>query len=197
MKTSENININTKKKFVLSTMLLVLLLLLVTIGYAYLSTTLSINGASQISNASWDVHFEDVEVASGSVVAPDPYIDNDGTVVNYNVTLLQPGEYFEFTVDVVNAGSVDAMIDTITSTLNNSNITTLPTYLNYTVTYENGTPIQTKQELKANTTQVFKVRIEYKKDISAADMPTTEQNLSLSFNVSYVQADETAVHVNG
>ncbi len=116
---------NTKKKYFLSTMLLVLLLLLVTIGYAYLSTTLSINGSSKINDASWDIHFENVQVTEGSVTANNPVI-NPNTTVTYNVTLSKPGDFFEFTVDVKNDGSIDAMIDTVLSTLNNTEIQTLP-----------------------------------------------------------------------
>ena len=53
---------NTKKKYFLSTMLLVLIIILLSIGYAYLSTTLNINGSSSINNATWNIHFENVQV---------------------------------------------------------------------------------------------------------------------------------------
>ena len=109
------------------------LVFLITIGYAFLSTTLTINGASTINEVTWDVHFENVVVKTGSVTAETPVIDTNKTTVTYGVTLSNPGDYYEFTVDVKNDGSVDAMIDTITSKLNNTIITTLPNYLNYNV----------------------------------------------------------------
>ena len=191
-----NTSINTRKKYFLSTILLVLLLLLVTIGYAYLSTTLSINGTSKIQDASWDIHFENVKVTTGSVSAPAPVIDTAKTTVTYNVTLSKPGDFYEFTIDAKNAGTIDAMIDTVTSTLNNSTVTTLPSYLNYSVTYLDGSEILYKHELKQKDSVTYKVRVEFKKDITASDLPTTEQNLSLSFNVTYIQADETAIPKN-
>ena len=41
---------------------------------------------------------------------------NDTTEVTYEVTLAKPGDFYEFTVDAVNAGTVDAIIDEVRST---------------------------------------------------------------------------------
>jgi hypothetical protein len=87
------------------------------------------------------------------------------------------------------------MIETISSKLNGTEITTLPNYLNYSVTYSEGAKIQANQELKAGTTETYRVRVEYKKDISSTDLPGTEQTLNLSFSVIYKQADENAKSV--
>ena len=99
------------------------IVLFLTVGYALLSANLSINGTSIINNSNWDIHLENVQVTSGSVAADEPEIDSDGVTVTYDVTLSKPGDFYEFTVDAVNGGSIDAMIDTIVSTLNNTNIT--------------------------------------------------------------------------
>ena len=58
---------------------------------------LNILGVSEILNPTWDIHFENVSVKSGSVTAPTPTIDTDQTTVSYSVTLNTPGDYFEFT----------------------------------------------------------------------------------------------------
>ena len=47
--------------------IIILLILSMGIGYAYLTTTLSIDGISDIDSASWDVHWANVQVKSGSV----------------------------------------------------------------------------------------------------------------------------------
>ena len=114
--------------------LLIILVLGLGIGYAYINSDLKINGTAQVKSANWDVHWANIAITNGSVNASSPTISNQ-TTVNYSVVLNAPGDYYEFTVDAVNAGSIDAMIDTITSKLNGATITTLPAYLNYTVTY--------------------------------------------------------------
>ena len=164
-----------------------------------LQSNLNITGTTGINNATWDIHWNNVQVTTGSVtgtnVTTPATIDNLKTTVNYNITLSKPGDYYEFTVDAVNSGTIDGMIDTISSKLNNVEITTLPNYLNYSVTYSDGAELQANQELKTGTTETYKVRVEYKKDISSTDLPGTEQTLNLSFTVTYKQADEDAVPV--
>ncbi len=179
--------------------LLLLLILFISVGYAILQSNLNITGTTGINNAKWDIHWNNVQVTTGSVtgtnVTTPATIDTNKTTVNYNITLSKPGDYYEFTVDAVNSGTIDGMIDTISSKLNNVEITTLPNYLNYSVTYSDGAELQANQELKAGTTETYKVRIEYKKDISVSDLPGAEQTLNLSFSVTYKQADEDAIPV--
>ena len=183
-----------RKKNTISIMLLLLLICL-GIGYAYLTTTLSINGTSNITAANWDVHWANIQVKTGSVNASTPTISNQ-TTVSYSVILNTPGDYYEFTVDAVNGGSIDAMIDTIDSKLNGVTITTLPDYLNYTVTYSDGGALQSNHQLLANTIETYKVRIEYRTDIESNQLPTTNQTLNLQFTATYSQANENAQEVD-
>ena len=48
-------------------MFLIILLLAITIGFAMLNTDLSIIGVTGIVKNNWDIHFENVEVVTGSV----------------------------------------------------------------------------------------------------------------------------------
>ena len=174
--------------------LLFILILGLGIGYAYINSDLNINGTAQVNSANWDVHWANIQVTNGSVGASSPTISNQ-TTVNYNITLNTPGDYYEFTVDAVNGGSIDAMIDTIDSKLNGATITTLPAYLKYTVTYSDGVPLEANHQLLHNTTETYKVRIEYRTDIELNQLPTTNQNLTLQFTVTYRQATDDAVVV--
>ena len=168
--------------------LLILLIVGLGIGYAYINSDLSINGTAQVNSANWDVHWANIQVKSGSVsgtnVVTEPTISNQ-TTVNYSIILSQPGDYYEFTVDAVNGGVIDAMIDTIDSKLNGATITTLPAYLNYTVTYSDGVELEPNHELLANSTEKYKVRVEYRTDINANQLPAPNQTLSLQFTVTY------------
>ena len=175
--------------------LLFILILGLGLGYAYINSDLNINGTAQVNSANWDVHWANIQVKTGSVSADSPTISNQ-TTVNYSVVLNTPGDYYEFTVDAVNGGSIDAMIDTIDSKLNGSTITTLPDYLNYTVTYYDGVVLEPNHQLLHNTTEKYKVRIEYRTDIEVNQLPATNQTLSLQFTVTYRQATDDAVAVD-
>ncbi len=157
------------------------------IGYAFLNTSLSINGTTDVDANTWNVYWDNVVVTSGSVEANTPTIDTNKTSVSFNVHLSKPGDFYEFTVDAKNDGSIDAMIDEITKTTN------IPTYINYMVIYSDGIEIIENQLLTANTKEVYKVRVEYRTDINPSDLPSTPQSISLSFGVTYVQADSNAI----
>ena len=173
-----------KKKYILFS-----IILLISIGFAYLSTNLNITGSSLIKGNTWDVHFENVQVTSGSVQANTPTITNNAHQVNYTVTLDMPGDYFEFTVDAVNDGTIDAMVDTVSNTgLTADQLK----YLDYTVKLTNDEPLNHGYILLKETTKTYKVRLEYKLDISEDDLPSSDQTISLTFTVNYIQTDESA-----
>ena len=174
--------------------ILILLVVCLSLGYAYINSDLNINGTAQVKHANWDIHWANIQVTNGSVSASTPTISNQ-TTVNYSVVLNLPGDYYEFTVDAVNGGNIDAMIDTIDSKLNGATITALPDYLNYTVSYFDGMPLQANQLLAANSTEKYKIRIEYRTDIELNQIPATNQDLTLQFTVTYRQATDAAVAV--
>ena len=176
--------------------ILILLVVALGIGYSYLNTNLNINGTANINSANWNVYWNNVQVKSGSVDATTPAIDTDKTTVTFNVTLTKPGDYYEFTVDAVNAGTLDAMIDTMDSKLNGVTIEELPAYLDYGVTYADDTTIDVDQLLLHDSTETYKVRIAYADYIEASDLPSTNQSLSLELSVTYKQADDNAQPVN-
>ena len=175
--------------------ILILLILGLGIGYSYLNTDLAINGTANINSANWNVYWNNVQVTDGSVEAATPTISNK-TTVNFNVTLAEPGDYYEFTVDAVNAGTLDAMIDTMDSKLNGVTIEELPAYLDYGVTYADDTTIDVDQVLLHDSTETYKIRIAYADYIEATDLPDTNQSLSLEFSVTYKQADDNAQPVD-
>ena len=173
---------------------ILLILLGLGIGYAFLTTNLSINGIADVDSNTWDIYWDNVQVMNGSVEAELPEIDTDKTSVSFGVHLSKPGDFYEFTVDAKNDGSIDAMIDVVTKSPVNR-IAVLPEYLNYTVTYDDGIEVAENQLLKANSKETYKIRVEYRTDINPKDLPDTADSFSLTFGVSYVQADSSAQKV--
>ena len=154
-----------KKKNSSFVVIALLLIVTISIGYAALSTTLNINGTSTVTKAP--------TITEGKT-----------TEVTYNVALNQPGSVYEFTVDVVNGGTIAAKTSAIPTLGGN----TQPTIFNYTVTWSDGSPITANTALAAGDKKTVKVRIEYKKDITAAQLPSADTALSLTCSIPYVQA---------
>ena len=186
---------NRKKTIRIS---ILILILLIGIGYAALKTTLKVDGTVNIDKATWDVHFENVEITEGSVTAnPAPTSNNvDTTEINYTINFTKPGDFFEFTVDMVNKGTIDAMVNSVTNKAYNVTGTTeieTPTYLINAVNYDDDIEIAPNHLLEAGESEKIKVRIEFKKDISVSDLPSSgDTSIVFKFKGDYKQADENS-----
>ncbi len=180
-----------KKKKVLSILVLLLLVLGISIGYAVLSQTLTINGTSSIGGSTWNVHFENVQVSAGSVsganVTTAPTATGTETVsLTYNVTLNQPGDFYEFTVDVKNGGSINAKLNaapTITGPTGAQDV-----YTNTSFTDTNGNAVTASETLAAGAKKTYKVRVEFDSNISASQLPSTAQSITFNVSMPWVQA---------
>ena len=156
------------------------------IAYAALSATLNIQGNAEVVASTWDIHLDNVQLNNKSVTGTAPTITG-GTTATFSTILNIPGDFYEFTIDVVNDGSIDAMIDSVikepTLTTNQAK------YLNYIIEYQNGKSINSKQLVSKNSFVRLKVRVEFRKDIIASDLPTSNETLNLAFTVNYIQSD--------
>lgn len=187
---------------------LLVLLLLISVGYAAIATTLKINGTATVKSSKWDVYWEptSVSVTQGSVTATGDdaaHVTNNTTKdeVAFNVALDEPGDFYEFTVDATNNGSLDAVIaengvvkKVYTDAEHTQELSNLPEYLEYEVVYaENDGTIAPGQTLakKSNNTptiKTYKVRVKYRDDIDKSVLnESTNQTLYFVFNVNYVQ----------
>ena len=176
-----------RKKFV-GIIVLLLMICAVTVGYSYLSENLNINGTSRINVSSWSVHFGTITPTAGSVTPTTaPAVDANGDI-NFSVVLNNPGEFYEFTVDVVNDGTINAAMSNLPVLTGVS--AEQDVYTNFTYTHSDGTAIATaaNEGLNAGTTKTYKVRVEYDADVEADDLPTTAQNMNLKVALDYEQA---------
>ena len=196
------------RKFLLIVFCLVFVgVLSLTIAYATLSATLSINGGADVVAATWDVHFEngvivnklsndslyDYEVSNMAVWECVPQAGIDCITKNSNLkidfstsSILVPGDFRSFTVDVVNAGSIDAKLDSfILNGLNSEQ----EQYLNYYVKYDDGTEVKVGDILSVGSRKKLLIVIEFDKDVIEEHLPTTDQTISLSYIMNYVQGD--------
>ena len=165
-------------------LLIFFLCLLISIGYGAISSNLKIRGKLTTSNAAFDIAFQNLQVKDGSVSANTPVNINTKTGVTANFMLNYPGDYYEFTLDVKNNGSIDGMIKNIVKIPDtNDNIKCEITYGD-----DANTPINNKDKLAVGETFPIKVRI-----INRAG---GVEQVNLIFSLEYTKADSTATNVN-
>ncbi len=172
-----------------SIFLVVSLILFISIGFSVLSSNISINGSFSFLNNTWDIYFDNLEVSPGSVAAIESakIMEEDNETINYEIKFTKPGDYYEFNVDIVNDGTIDAMISNITkSPLNEEQ----QKYLDYVVSYENGDSILENDIVRANGSVRIKIIVSFKTDISAQDLPVNGDCLNLSLSTDAIVVNE-------
>jgi hypothetical protein len=168
---------------------LILSIFLIGIGYAFLSSTLTINGIGAFSKNSWIIYFDDIRPAEGSVeTASQPAIitNPEKTNIQFDVDLNTPGDFYEFDVYIKNDGTIDAMIDeVIMPELTEEQ----KKYMKFSYTYVDGTKIKKCDELKAQNFRDTRLRVEYLEDADLDIMP--EEGLThFDVTITYVQESE-------
>ena len=187
-----NFNIKDRKTLTLGLCLILVCVFTLTIAYSALTAVLTINGNARVSAANWDIYLNNPRVTNGSATTNPPEIKTSSTL-EFETTLNMPGDFYEFVVDVVNAGDIDAMIENVVKTPDLTE--EQARFLKYEVSYQNGEAITTKQLLAKDTTMPIKVRIEYRKDLNNTDLPTNQIVLDLTLTLEYIQSDGTGSSV--
>ena len=140
------------------------------------------------SDIDWIIEFDNIKEVSGSVTPISPAtIDSTKLNINFDILLKTPGEYYSFTADIVNSGSVDAKIYQIVET----GLTARQRkFLKFEVKYADGTEIKPNDTLLHGEKKKIKVTVKFKDDdITAADLPTTRQVLNLSYKITYIEKE--------
>ena len=190
-------------------LILIILLFGLSIGYAYVYGDFKVNGIAGVNKQGWEVYWDNAQVVQGSISQTAPTIvagtnNTANTKVSFQVDLTNPGQYYEFTVDAVNNGTIDAMITNIEKTVNdidvNSEQCPLPAYVSYIVTYADGTEIEENQLLakKTNdtaTTQKYKVKVEFLSNVDSSSLGSEVLTLNFKFGITYGQATSSATPV--
>lgn len=156
---------------------LLIVLLVIVVGYALVSTTLKINGNLLIRNNTWNIHWvsNSVNVTSGSATATTPANVVDASNVEFAVNLNKPGEYYEFTVDAKNDGTVAGLLEIAEIKAYEQDGETeidaedVPGYITKEISRANGESLD-NFILKSGLKEKFKVRIEYTMDIDEDEL---------------------------
>ena len=166
-------------------------ILFMSVGFATYASQLTINGTTTVRANKWSVHYVDSSYAetTGSKVATKTITNTDFT---FSVTLEEPGDFYEASLNVINDGTFDATLNSITlSTLTAAEAK----FLKYTVTYDGTAYDATRTGLNSSlpfatgsNTKAVKVRVEYIQPESSADLPQENVDVTLTASLDYAQA---------
>ena len=170
--------VNMRKKFN-KKILIIFLVLLISIGFAYLSTTLNLNGTVGFNSNTFDIHFDNIELVSEDVEYTTLEVDSqDNTKVNASINFKEPSEIFEYTVDIVNGGGIDAIFDSITNNISS----TIEDYITIDIKYFDGSTINQNDLLRMGQSVKIRVKVIYNYDIDELPSPTST---NITTTVSY------------
>ena len=209
----------TRKIKIISLCALLVAVLGLTVAFASLSQTLTIKGSAAVNAASWDIHFEktsgkETEV-KGAATFTEPTLSGT-TIENFSATLTKPGDSVTYYFDIVNKGTIDAVVSSydfplaIRECVNNNNAYSYcmnfdfnsdnyingADYMTYQTMFISGlrdadtdNGIGAKDVIKAGETKHMKLFFEYKD--TATELP--KNNLTLTsknpITITYEQKD--------
>lgn len=191
-----------RKSFIQNVTIIVLAVAIIamSVGYATFSTPLQIKGTTVVEGNSWNIKFNNVQKLDTTTVADTAITGptlTDTTNLTFGVNLALNTKY-EFTVDVVNEGTIPAELDTFTLTGNKGSDVVLDAstglsfannYLTFKVTYADGTALKAGDTLAKGETKTLKIAAEYKQPTSADQLPSTNESYVFTLDLNYVQAD--------
>ncbi len=182
--------------------LVVVVLLIViaglTVAFAALSSSLNINGTAYLDAAKWGIKFENlsepVSVGTATTTGTAKIEETKSAeITGINVGLSTPGDKVTYTVDLVNKGTINAKIDNIEKTQLTSE---QQRYLTFKVTDKDGYEIKQGDILSKGERKNLIITIEFIKDLTKEDLPTSTNTISLSYKLNFVQTDEKVTSVS-
>lgn len=181
---------------------IVAIVAVVGVGYAAFSSNLTINGKGTVKASSWKIKFANLSDANPTGKAQEitkPTISNNDTHIgDYAVTLKAPGDMVYYVFDVVNEGTFDAEISSITigtpeCTGNGANAdqdkTNVCNNLSYKLTYiDDNTDVAQGDTLAAGASATMKLALQYSSSVTAEQLPTNDVAISnLGVTIIYSQ----------
>ena len=188
-----------KVLYVFVALALVLSVVGISVGFAAMSTQLTINGTAEVTPATWKIKFENVTnitPTGGASVTTAPAVSSDTHIGNYAVALTMPGDQITYDFDVTNAGDIDAELTTYTfatptvtgtGATATDDATLVTNNLVYTLTYKDGTAISVGDKLAKGATKTLTMTIGY--SATAEAIPTNKVNIT-GMDVTFVYSQD-------
>ena len=160
-----------------------ILILFISIGFAALTANLSINSGITFLPQSFNIYFANISVNQNSVNKNNPTLSSSKKNITFTTSINEPGDFYEFSFDVVNDGTMDAAISEI---VKSSLTETQEKYLDYSARYYGERKIKVDDILHAGYKERIVVRVEYKYDV---DEVVSLGNITFNFGLNYIKRD--------
>ena len=161
--------IHILKGLFILTLIFILSLLLVTFVYRILHEDVD-------TSYIWNINLTNIKEKEGSTKAKLATKDNN---ISLDLVLKEENEFYEFTFDIENKGTLDAKLEEYDLKIENpKNI------LTYKINYLNGKEINKGDILNNDSTQTIKVRIDYPQQEAKI---YEELNIKISLTLKYIE----------
>lgn len=114
-----------------------------------------INNEKMDTTYMWNIKLTNLHVKEGS---KEGIISLDNNLLNLKLVLEEENEFYEFTLDIVNEGTLSSELDNI-----NLNVENEQGILTYDIKYIDQTELKKGDVIKSNETKTIKIRIDYPK----------------------------------
>lgn len=192
------------KDGIVAVIVLLLMIIGLSVGFASLSSSLTINGSATVNSSSWDVHFADL--SSSPIIVGDadqikaPTLSAT-SITNYSVNLNEPDSSISYSFKIVNGGTYNAKISSITvptptctgnGTYATSDASNVCKYLEYTIKYDNGSSLDVGDTISAGSSVDVVLKLAFTSNnnsITSTELPNDDVIISnLGISIIYVQA---------
>ncbi len=172
-----------------------------TVAFASYSQDLKINGTAKVNMSKWEVKFANLSTPTttgGVVVNTAPTLQLDDTYIgDYSVDFTKPNSSISYTFDIVNNGTFDAILSTLTiptptctGTGDNAEIDAknVCDKLTYTLTdTEDESPFTVNQGISPGEKTTVRLTLSYG-DVTAENLPKDDVTISnLQIVATYTQ----------
>ena len=168
--------------------LLLAAVIFTTVGFAAYTQNLNIGGTVAVEKSKWSIHFDQdsYQLDPKSQAVTTNMASN--TSINFTSTLSKPGDYCAFSIQAVNDGTFDAVLNQLEmSSLSPEQ----SKYLTYTVSYGGTNFTNTNNSLRTalnkGASSDVVVRVEYIAPTDPTDLPSSDVTVSLSLKLVYNQ----------
>lgn len=170
-------NVMNKKTKNIVLIILLIAILGMAIGYAALAQLLTINGTANIT-ASWNVRIANIseEILTGAESKTAAVVAGDKLSATFDVNLLYPGASATYLVTVENAGTINAMLESVTGV--DSANDAQPAEITYTI------DAVANDTLNSGSTKDYRVTVKWE---DSDQIPETKTK-SATITLNYVQA---------
>ncbi len=194
---------NNKKVFGTLGVIILILVVVSVIGISYAAFTqqLTINGTATANKSSWKIKFSNLKPVEKTGTAAEivpPTIEGDTKIGDYSVTLTTPGDSVSYTFDVVNDGTFNAKVNSISSlqpqcsgsgSNSEQDATNVCKHLTYKLTESSsGSNLAVGATLNSQETKTLKLTLTYGVDVPADELPKDDVTITgLEVSVVYGQ----------